>query len=111
MTKTIYLFSLYVLLSQCRPQSQEEFALCLFHILCVQMDVNEAKFERNSSLEYYRMTYIQTIQAREVSHEIQSSYLQLEKRMYTRFSRLFQLFYILEERFTRSMGLCTLMKK
>ena len=28
---------------------------------------------------------IQTIQAKKIFHEIQSSYLQLEKRMYTRF--------------------------
>ena len=54
---------------------------------------------------------IQTIQAKKIFHEIQSSYLQLEKRMYTRFSRQFQLFYILYKRFTGSMGLCTLMTK
>lgn len=57
-TKTIYPFTFCVSLSQSRPQSQEEFALCFFRILCVQMHVNEAKFERNSSPEYYRMPYI-----------------------------------------------------
>ena len=29
-----------------------------FHKLCVHMHVNETKFERNSSLEYYHMTCI-----------------------------------------------------
>ena len=30
-----------------------------FHKLCVDMHVNKTKFERNSSLEYYHMTFIQ----------------------------------------------------
>ena len=56
-------YSLYVLFSQWR--SQGNLTLCL---LCIHMHLNNTKFERNSSLEYYHMTCIgkQNVQAKEV---------------------------------------------
>ena len=49
--------SLYVLFSQ--QGSPGELDPLSFHKLCVDMHVNKTKFERNNSLEYYHMTFIQ----------------------------------------------------